>query len=436
MSEVNKRGEYVWWRSFEGKHHLKKEEAAGTFKWIDSIVQSSNHQHNPDTDDTSDRDLISRGIAHPGLSTANENLSTISYYEIMQGSVEVIPAELGLGEQTTPQKWVFAIGNRNQIIQAEPLDLDHDMHPVVVNEPYTLGYGFGQPGMADYLNPIQDLLSWFVNSHMDNVKTALNNMFVVDPSMVEIQDMKKPGAGKIIRLKKAAYGQDVRQALSQLPVTDITTGHIKDFETIIRVGDGLSSVTDNVRGLQSSGGRKTATEIRTSGEAAASRLAANARLISAQALVDLAEQMSMNTQQNMSQEFYLQLVGRDGLTTPVHITPEHITGDFHYPVHDGTLPIDRVAMLDVWKEIFLGIAQDPEMRQQYNMLAIFEHMAELGGAKNLKQFRVDVSTAPDEEVNQQVQAGNLVPTSEVGNLPGANPNIQAGQGTGAPQGVA
>ena len=56
---------------------------------------------------------------------------------------------------------------------------------------------------------------------------------------------------------------------------------------IMKLGDSLSSVNDNLRGVQASGGRKTATEVRTSGEAGASRLAAHSTLISAQAIVDL-----------------------------------------------------------------------------------------------------------------------------------------------------
>ena len=33
-----------------------------------------------------------------------------------------------------------------------------------------MGYGFGQPGIIDYMAPLQDLMSWLVNSHMDNVE--------------------------------------------------------------------------------------------------------------------------------------------------------------------------------------------------------------------------------------------------------------------------
>ena len=417
MSEVNRRGEFAFWRSFDGVHSLKAAEAQGVLKWVDHIgdMPSRNNSEN-----SSARSLLSGGKASPGDSVhgTQAGLKAKNFRQIDQGSIEIIPAELGLGEGTVPEKWIFTIGNKTQIIQAQPLDADHDMHPVVVSEPYTMGYGFGQPGLADYLGPTQDTLSWLINSHMDNVRTALNNMFIVDPSMVEVRDMKKPGAGKIIRLKKSAYGQDVRAAIQQLAVADVTGNHIRDFELFMRMGDSLGSVNDNLRGLQDSGGRKTATEVRTSGEAGASRLAAHTRLISAQAIVDLSEQMSINIQQNLEEDFYLDLVGYQGMETPLHlreappgvrISPEMLVGDFYFPVNDGTLPIDRVAMLDVWKQIFLAVAQDPELRQQFSVAGIFEFLAELGGAKNLDQFKINLQVAPESQIQGQAQAGNVVP---------------------------
>lgn len=423
MVDVARRGEYVFWRSFEGRHYLLQKESEGKIKWVNHIgAMPSARSDSGVNSGESARSLVAQGEAQPGRNHYDQQKGGNQYVENLQGTITIIPAELGLGKEETPQKWIFSIGNRGQIIQAEPLELDHDMHPVIVSEPYTQGYGFGQPGMSDYLGPFQNLLSWFINSHMDNVKTALNNMWLVDPSKVEIQDLKRPGPGKLIRLKRSAYGSDVRQAVQQLGVVDVTSNHPRDFELLMRMADTLSSVTDNLRGLQDSGGRKTATEVRTSGEAAASRLAALARLISAQALVDLAEQMSMNIQQYLDEEFYLQIVGEEGKQTPIQISPEMLVGEFNYPIHDGTLPLDRVAMLDVWKEVLIGTMQDPQLRSTYDFTKIFEYVADLGGAKNLSQFRVNMSVAPDEAILGAAAAGNAIPMENRSPTPGVQPN--------------
>lgn len=409
MCEVNRRGEFVFWRTDEGRHLLKRAESAGEIKWVDDIPKT------PLTTDTttngdSNRSLLSRGESRPGR-YGDSLMPSSDFVQIDQGTVDIIPSQLGLGASDKVEKWIFSIGNMGQIIQAEPLELDHDMHPVAVAEPYTMGYGFGQPGLSDYLGPLQDTISWFINSHITNVRTALNNMFVVDPSMVEMQDLMNPEPGKLIRLKRSAYGQDPRNAVYQLNVSDVTGSHVNDMQIISRMGDMLSSVVDNVRGLQDSGGRKTATEVRTSMEAASSRLAAHARLISAQGVVDLSEQMVLNYQQNLSEDFAIQVLGPEG---DVKISPEMVVGDFTFPVNDGTLPVDKVALLDVWQQLFQTVMSNQGLAQMYDVPKLFEFVATLGGAQNIAGMRLQVQ--PDATVEQQVHAGNMVPMSEVGGM--------------------
>lgn len=427
MSEVARRGEYVAWRSYVGKHTLKRMEAAGEIVGLDRVPQRMPQSN---VGEMSQRSRRALGEAQPGANS-NATQRRQPFYQVDQGSFEIIPAELGLGDGEVPEKWMFAIANKGRIVQAAPLGYDHDMHPVVVAEPNSLGYGFGHLSKVDFLTPLQDGMSWLFNSHIYNVRTALNNMFIVDPSMVEMQDLKNPEAGKLVRLKRAAYGRDVRTALTQLQTIDITRSHLQDINAFMQIAEKIA-VSENFMGQQASGGRKTATEVRSANELGGSRLAAEARVISAQAFCDLALQMSMNTQQYLSDEFYLEVVGSDGLKAPIRITPESLVGDFHFPVHDGTLPLDKVALLDVWKEIFLAVAQDPQLRMVYSLPKIFEYLAELGGARNIESMRLVAN--PDDALQQQLAAGNVVPLGEaeragaLGGAPGAGGSSVVGQG--------
>lgn len=387
MTEVNREGEFVFWRDYIGRHELKKWEADGLIAWLDNVGALPRNEFSSD----SERNLRAGGIAGTDSDTHLRESRRQNYVQVDQGTIEIIPAELGLGAGETPEKWIFTLGNKCQILDARPFAADHDMHPVAVIEPFGYGYGFGQMGMADFLAPMQDTMSWLINSTMENARTAMNNMFVFDPSRVEMQDLKNPGPGKLIRLKRAAYGQDPNEAIRQLAVQDVTSGNWNALQAFGRIGDQMSAVTDNMRGVQDSGGRKTATEVRTSGEAAASRLAALARLVSAQGVTDLTEQMAVNLQQYLTPEFEMMLLGADAATAPISITPDTIAGDFYYPIHDGTLPLDKVALLDVWKEILMGVAGSPILSQQFNLVTIFEYVAQLGGAKNIEEFKLNVA---------------------------------------------
>lgn len=428
MSEVNRRGEFFFWRMFEGRHILKGDEAAGIYKFVDNASQSLPTNYGEE----SARAMLSGGTGSPGARPDGIQKGQTAPMQVDQGTMDIIPAELGIGDSDKPQKWLFTIINKSQIVQAEHFDADHDMHPVAVSEPYSLGKSFGSPAIGDYLGPLQDMMSWLINSHQDNVRKVLNDMVIVDPSMVEMQDINDPKPGGIIRLKRAAQGRDVRSAIQQLQVQDVTTNHIKDAELFMRLGQQLSAVTENVLGMQAEGGRKTATEVRTSTEAAASRLAAQARVISAQGLVDLTEQWAVNVQQYMSRDFYLRVVGREGEEKPLHVTPDQVSGDFYYPVHDGTLPMDKTALFEIWSQIFQVALKDEAVRSEYSIPRLFEHVAELGGAKNIESFRL--RPQQDDEIQREVQKGNLVTPDELSRSLGNNDDGSDGSGGAVPQG--
>jgi len=422
ISEVSQRGEFVAWREFVGKHELQRDEVDYGYHYLNGFGNMPLNE----TGGVSARSLVTGGEPQPGSAKDSRDADNNSYCQKDEMTIWIIPSKIinpktkkPLGEGNRPELWLFTIINKKRIIRAQPLEYDHGFHPVVTAEPHTVGYGFGHMSTADYLAPLQDAASWFLNSHIYNVRSVLNNMFVVNPAMIEMSDIRDPKPGKVIRLKRSAMGTDVRTAVFQLQTQDVTRQHVQDLEAIFRMGDMLSSVNDNLRGIQDSGGRKTATEVRTAGEAGGSRLASQARMLSAQAFSPLGMQMSLNTQQFLSKEYEMRIIGQDKTSM---IGPDQIVGDYYFPIHDGTLPLDKVALLDVWKEILLGTSRDPQLRTEFNIGKIFEFTAELGGAKNIQSFRnLPQGQSPGmispalagpgeaEGAERAIEAGNAVP---------------------------
>lgn len=411
MTEVSRHGEYVFWRSFKSRMWAKGQEAQGRFRYVDSIP-SVMPQNFSDSD--SDRAARNMGSAIAGGRTDTENNSTLRMIQLDEGTVDLIPSQLGLGESSTPQRWLFTIGNKEVILRAEPLEADHGLHPVAVIEPNALGQGFGSISTVDVVGPVQDHISWLINSHMQNVRGAINNRLIVNPHFVEMSDLRKDPSSPdddnafIVRMKQSAFGVDPKQGIFQLQVADVTQNNIKNIDLMIRMGHMFAGINDNLMGLQDSSGRKTATEVRVAGEAGASRLAAKARLCSAQGLSDLPQMMGINLQQRLNVDFYRKVLG-DSDPAMVIANADNISGDFSYPINDGTLPLDRALLLGVWKEILLAVAQDQELRATFSLPKIFSYVADLGGASNIETFKIQ--QMPDAMVQQQVAQGNLVPTS-------------------------
>jgi hypothetical protein len=422
MVDVAEKGEFVFWRAFEGRHMLLRAEASGSLKWVKYAGDGGASWGNNYGGDSM------AGIRALGDSLTNGPQAGNTYgtvgnnIQVDQGTIDIIPAELGLGQSTSPEKWMFTVLNKRQIVQAEPMDANHGRHPISVCEPNAFGHSFGQISTADLNAPIQDLLTWMVNSHMFNVRASLNNFFFVDPNRVEMDDFLDPQPGGLIRLKSTPFGQvDPRMAAMQMQVGDVTRSHLSDFSLIQRIGNDMTGATDNMRGLQDAGSRKTATEVRTSFEAGGSRLASRAMIYGATAISPGAQQMASNFQQYMSDEAEFAVLGADGREHSVRISPQGIEGDFFFPIHDGTLPLDKVALLDSWRQLFMGIVQDPtgQMQREYNAPAIFRFMAKLSGAQNIDEFSVTAGNPA--AIQQQAQAGNLVPMSQLPGLLRAPP---------------
>lgn len=397
LSEVNRKGEFVFWRTYEGMHSLKKAEASGQLQWVEHIPKMSTQTR---TELISSRSLMSNGEPNPGSGVTDHSGShaIADYIELNQGTIEITPNELGLGPGTLPEKWLFTIANKGQIIQAEPFNDDHGLHPVAIIEPYTMGYGFGQAGIADYMSAIQDALSWYLNSRIYNVRTTLNNMFLVDPAKVNTDDLLDPEPGKIIRVKPTAIGQPLDTIMKQFQVNDVTQSHGGDMQQLLRMGDNLTAAPESVRGVPTSGGAKTATEIDMVGQGAVNRLGLLVKTISSQGMSDLAEMMSDNAQQYLTDPFYVKVVGAEGMAAPITKHREDIIGDFHYPIHDGSMPLNKGGILNAWKEIFLSISQNPVLSQQYNIDALLNKLANLSGIKGLSTFR-----NTEEQMQQQQQ---------------------------------
>lgn len=412
MTEVSRYGEFVFWRSFKSRIWGKMQEAQGVLRNIDA-VPSTMPQNFSESD--SDRAARHLGSAIAGSRVDTETDSTVRMIQFDEGTVDLIPNQLGLGESNTPERWLFTIGNKEIILRAEPLEADHGFHPVAVIEPNALGQSFGSISTVDVVGPVQDHISWLVNSHMQNVRGAINNRLVVNPHYIEMADLRKDPSDAdsgdnsfIVRMKQSAWGQDPKNGIFQLQVADVTQNNLKNIDLMIRMGHMFAGINDNLMGLQDSSGRKTATEVRVAGEAGASRLAAKARLCSAQGLSDLPQMMGINLQQRLDVGFYQRVLGNSD-PSMVIANAESISGDFAYPINDGTLPLDRALLLNVWKEILMAVAQDQELRATYSLPKIFSYVADLGGASNIDTFKVQMM--PGDQMQQMAGAGQLVPTS-------------------------
>lgn len=344
---------------------------------------------------------------------------------------KIAPRQWRLGEEPGMETWVFLISEGGVLIQARPLGMYYAGfgYDLFLYEPD--GYNLFPTSALERIRPLNDTLSWLLNSHFYNVRASLNNQFIFDPTMIVEKDLTSRKPGQLIRLKPAAYGRDVRMAIQQLPVADITRSHLQDAQIIELMIQRALGATDNVMGMVNTSGRKTATEVRTSTSFGVNRIKTICEMASVSGFGPLVQKMIQASQQLYEGGKKHRLVGDLASFSPtfLEVEPEAIMGFYDYVPVDGTLPVDRYAQAQLWTNLLQQTMAMPQVVQQYDIAKIYAWVASLAGLKNIQQFRLQAMDPG--LLAQQAQLGNVVPVDTAMKDLGRVPDAGRPQGMGA-----
>lgn len=364
--------------------------------------------------------------------TAIDDTKHPAIIPVYEGCVSVIPKEWGLGDEEFPEKWMFTItGDMSTLIGVQPHGAMHGKFPYGVMESEVEGYGTYNRGLPQILTPVQNTLDWLINQHFYNVRAAMNNQFILDPSKIVTKDAETAGPGFIWRLRPEAYGQDIRTFFAQVPVNDMTRGHVNDMSTMLGIGERITGINDQIMGVLQTGGRKTATEVRSATGFGVNRLKTLAEYISATSFSQHSQRLVQMTQQYMTAERKLRVVGTlatdagpNAAMNFLNFRPDQIQGFYDFVPVDGTLPVDKLALANLWKELLLQMRSVPGLILQYDLGRIFAHVAALAGIRNLQQFKIQIGSP--QAIAQAVDAGNMVPVGGKGSAPSGIPTATSG----------
>ena len=363
-----------------------------------------------------------------GSSKTNESL--LETVDLLAMYVKLIPSSWGMGNSDQQETWLFRIAADSLIVQAEPVDLDHNMMPVVSGAPTDDGRSPQPVSIMETTYGLQEVVDWLFNSHMINVRKSINNMLVVDPNLINMNDLRDPQPGKLIRLRRPAWGRGVEGAVTQLKIDDITRGNIGDTAMVHQAMMMATGTDQSIMGSlrQSGPDRLTKGEFQGTRSSAVSRLELKARLVGVQALQDLGYMFAVHTQQFMEQSTQVRLVGELSQELEAELgktgsyataKPMDILVDFDLTIGDGAIP--GVSFSEQWPALYKSTIENPQLQQEIDTTRLFLWMARQMGAKNVHQFRRNVAqleasaqVMPDQNVETQAKAGNIVPIGGLG----------------------
>lgn len=384
-------------------------------KYLRGMQQARTSIYNTDPSD--------REARYGGASQENSNV--VSPADVIHMYVNLIPKEWKLGDSEYPEKWYFQVAGDNVLIKARPMGLGHGMYPVAACAPDYDGYSSTPISRLEMLFGLQGTLDWLFNVHIANVRKAINDMFVYDPYLINSKDLQNPKDGWLIRTRRPAWGKGIKDAIAQLQVNDITSRNIGDSSWIVQWMQKIGASDDAMMGSLRQGGpeRLTGAEFQGTQRGGIARLERMAKVIGWQAMQDIGYFFASHTQQLMSKDTYVTILGAWQETLMkeyqneikrgrMKVSPMDLLVDYDVLIRDGSIPGSNYS--SVWEKMFTTIAEIPELQQSFDLVRIFKHIARNNGATNVEEF-VRVKVMPDEQVMQQADRGNLVPFSRGAN---------------------
>ena len=360
---------------------------------------------------------LSRALAHqssPGSTISSEHTSAGTTI-VTEVQLMLIPklftvgegdnVEYPFGDSEVPEKWLVWYANDNRIINIEKLDFDHGSYTYDLAEFCGNNHKLVNIALCDIIDKLQDVQSWLINTHVTNVRKVVGDKLIVDPSRVEMADLKE--RRPVIRLSKNAAGTNINEVVQQLKVTDVTARHMDDANSLHGLIQVTTGINDNALGQYFSG-RRTATEARNANSGAAARLKKTATLIFRNALEPMARKMVSNHKQGLDESTYVQVLGElsDPMTFMqfIEVSREDLVGSYDVEVFDGTLPSERAVQAQALEDFLLAILGQPAaaLMLGYDPMKLVEEWLELRGIRHPGRFKL--TQLRQQELMMQMQA--------------------------------
>jgi hypothetical protein len=334
---------------------------------------------------------------------------------------------------------IITIMDENQVIRFQ-MNPYGQQFPVVIGGLYHDAHKTYGQSLYDILMPMHDIATYLLRSRVDNISAALNNLIFVDPTQVSVPDLIDRNPWGVVRtLPGTKPGDGV--FIAQIP--DITRGHINDIAAMSDLKQRVSAASDAQQGMPTADGVRTATEIQRLTQLGSQRLGVLSRIMSATTIRPMVNMMVQNIQDSLAYEGSIRI---DDNNMPSSIAPlvkdgyidfdvaKDLQGDIDYLVIDGTLPIEPTRNAETWINM-LQIMNQTGLNMEYKAGAIAEEAIRAMGITDLERFRITeqerqqqgpspsqqlmmmekmrgASVQPNEQVQRQVERGNLVPMKQ------------------------
>lgn len=354
-------------------------------------------------------------------------VSTGSNVDVVEMFLKLVPKEISekydidIGDENVPVMFVLVVANDTKVIRFERYNELHGKFPFYVSQFSPDGDSFIGQSIPRLLDGIQSLMTWLLNSHMQNVRQAIKNRFLINPGRVNMDDVQNNA--NYIRVNGS---NSLGDSIMPLNVVDITNQHIPFMQYMQQIAQMTTGINENAMGLYS-GGRRSAAQTRGIQASGQARIALAANNLWYSGYDTLGELILSNTRQFRTKEIYDQILGDAAAQYPfeqaILADPEKIAGGFDFVPLEALSDAGRSQIVMLAKELLA----DPNLIQATNLSPdkILGKIFELLGIRNYEYFKQEqqpqaqpqeaqvpnMEVLPDEQVAAMVQQGQLSPVA-------------------------
>lgn len=313
----------------------------------------------------------------------------------------IVPSEFKvdgnrLGQEEFPVLYHIWYANDNRLIRAEPAMWWHDNFGWSASQFTPDMHRTINLGLTDLIYRLQDVISWFINSHITSVRRVIGNRLIVNPMIIDSTTLD--GEGDIYVRK--GVSRPIKDGFEQLKVQDVTGGHMADADLLGKIMEMVTGVNGNAMGQYNSG-RRSAQEARVVTAGAAGRMKMHGHLIFEQGLAPLASMMLSNLRQSLSMESFVRVIGQEAMTKDPNRyaafkgTPEEVVCGDDYFTFDSTLASEKGFIAQSLQELLVAVMSNPVAAQQLDIdpRAMLEEIQFLRGAGPISRFSLSKRVA-------------------------------------------
>lgn len=369
--------------------------------------------------------------AVPEIMNESYDDDDVGFVNLFHLQVKLIPKEWGLGDGEDPEIWWFTWANDVTIVRAHVTPFDHGEFTYAVSESDPDSHSSFNPGIVESLDGLQAMIDWLFNSHLQNLMRHLNDAMIFSPALIEVMDITNPGPGRHIRLTQLGEellmsgGYSIDQFIHQLPVQDVTSPHLMAVNEMFQLAQRMSAANDPQMGMPTPD-RRTLGEIQTITASSSQRISIIAKMIDAMSISKLAKRAISNRLQLTSMEQWYRIVGKEAEAGVEYVKAamQDLSGNYDYVPLSAIMPPDPVRMSRTWAQILETVSRTVPMMMSPgsppppdgmipNINEILKETIRTLGVKNVEDYYIPIQVQPDQQVEQQVQAGNMLPLNEI-----------------------